>query len=977
MLKRLGKVLSSITIFNFVIPLIMLYLIIGTVAQKYVGLYEATQNYFMAPYGFVWGFPVPGLPVLAAILTVNLFAHLLFKSPWHNRKAGIFIGHIGVVFLLGSGLFMSSVSQEGYLDLAEGQEKSFVSDFHIRELIITQTDAQGNETRRIIPFEDVLDRAHAALPPLPFKIEVLERCRNCQISKREDADESYLGMAQHMSLSSKAAAKQNEENMAGLTLRISGSNSDGVYTVLENVKILPQIEIVDDVFTIKIEKQKRDLPFTVRLLEFEKQSYPGTDMARGYQSRIQIIEGQAVWESVVAMNEPLRYKGYAIFQSSFEKTPEAVISVLSVVYNPVRTLPYIASFVLCFGIILHLFLKRPHISVRKTAWLVFLMAGSIALAMPRPASADDFHESLNVSEFAEIPVLHDGRLKPMDSFARTQLEFLSCTQSKANERMIMLLFNPDVVFDVPLICVDNAQTRSFMDLDKRSDNLYSYAEIDDALTRHKDVILNLLTQNSSTLTLAQKQLLNVYEKAVIFRDLTNSLSLFFPIQALKTSELPEDIRAGLEERANENSLSYVSTISAHQKIDKALKALIDQKGVNISSYSDEEQALSLLSFALAELRLRGEVSQGLKVIQSIDQKQRFAPWNIVLSGAGGPQSKQQFELWEELVLAYQMRDAQTWNDSVFALIQISRPSEYAATEIVYNRLHPFKVSAALYAVVFLVLLAGFVMNKSMDVPALLLMGAGAAVHIAAITARVLILSRPPVGTLYESILFAAAVMVVFCLWRFVKNKDQSWLWFGSIGGVILHIIGFVNDQSGDDSLSMLTAVLNTNFWLTTHVLSITAGYAFCIVTSLIAHGALYLRNFDGAIFHNMKRTALLALFFTTLGTILGGVWADQSWGRFWGWDPKENGALLIVLWLVWFIHADVTSSMKRPLLTAGFAYLSVVVGLSWFGVNLLSIGLHSYGFTDVMIWSLSGFAVLETLLTGYLLFRVSTKGHAA
>jgi hypothetical protein len=89
-----------------------------------------------------------------------------------------------------------------------------------------------------------------------------------------------------------------------------------------------------------------------------------------------------------------------------------------------------------------------------------------------------------------------------------------------------------------------------------------------------------------------------------------------------------------------------------------------------------------------------------------------------------------------------------------------------------------------------------------------------------------------------------------------------------------------------------------------------------------------------------------ATLFSFVGTILGGIWADQSWGRFWGWDPKENGALLIVLWNAIILHARWGGLVRQKGLMVLAVFGNVVTSWSWFGVNMLGIGLHSYGFMD-------------------------------
>jgi len=108
---------------------------------------------------------------------------------------------------------------------------------------------------------------------------------------------------------------------------------------------------------------------------------------------------------------------------------------------------------------------------------------------------------------------------------------------------------------------------------------------------------------------------------------------------------------------------------------------------------------------------------------------------------------------------------------------------------------------------------------------------------------------------------------------------------------------------------------------------------------------------------------LFALFFTLFGTILGGIWADQSWGRFWGWDPKENGALLIVMWQIMMLHLRITGFVKPMGFALGMILNNIVVILAWFGVNLLNVGLHSYGFATGIAINISLFIAFE-LITG-------------
>ena len=121
------------------------------------------------------------------------------------------------------------------------------------------------------------------------------------------------------------------------------------------------------------------------------------------------------------------------------------------------------------------------------------------------------------------------------------------------------------------------------------------------------------------------------------------------------------------------------------------------------------------------------------------------------------------------------------------------------------------------------------------------------------------------------------------------------------------------------------------------------------------------KNELNKIYNNAYGLTLMALFFTMFGTILGGIWADQSWGRFWGWDPKENGALLIVLWHLMMLHLRISGMVKPLGYAVGISLVNIIVAIAWFGVNLLNIGLHSYGFTDNVATNLFLFICIELI----------------
>ena len=168
-----------------------------------------------------------------------------------------------------------------------------------------------------------------------------------------------------------------------------------------------------------------------------------------------------------------------------------------------------------------------------------------------------------------------------------------------------------------------------------------------------------------------------------------------------------------------------------------------------------------------------------------------------------------------------------------------------------------------------------------------------------------------------------------------------------------------SDSERFGALEMLRAVLDTNFWLATHVVVVTLGYASTFVAGLLAITYICLGVFTPVLSVKSGTTEIgkaltkmvyaivcFATLFSFVGTVLGGIWADQSWGRFWGWDPKENGALLIVLWNAVILHARWGGLIKERGLMNMAIIGNIVTSWSWFGVNMLGIGLHSYGFMD-------------------------------
>ena len=249
------------------------------------------------------------------------------------------------------------------------------------------------------------------------------------------------------------------------------------------------------------------------------------------------------------------------------------------------------------------------------------------------------------------------------------------------------------------------------------------------------------------------------------------------------------------------------------------------------------------------------------------------------------------------------------------------------------------------------------------------------IHTTGLIYRMVLEGRPPVTNLYSSAIFIGwgAVVLGLILEKIHRN---------GIGAVAAAGMGFItliiaqNLALDGDTMEMMRAVLDTNFWLATHVVAVTTGYASTFVAGFLALiyilRGVFTKTLDEATGKSLARMVYGIVCFATLfsfvGTVLGGIWADQSWGRFWGWDPKENGALIIVLWNAMILHMRWGGMIRERGLINCAIFGNIVTSWSWFGVNMLGIGLHSYGFTDaafkwltLFVLSQLGFIVLGLL----------------
>lgn len=315
-----------------------------------------------------------------------------------------------------------------------------------------------------------------------------------------------------------------------------------------------------------------------------------------------------------------------------------------------------------------------------------------------------------------------------------------------------------------------------------------------------------------------------------------------------------------------------------------------------------------------------------------------------------------------------------------ALARATNPTKYANVEkiemeTVYNLFHPFRWAYIFYLLGALFVLFAWITDKSkMMRPAWALLGVGFLLHTIGFGIRAYLMDRAPVTNMYETVVWVAWGSIVFAaiLERIYRFK------FIIMAGAIIAAFGMIIADSApivlDPSLQPLEPVLRSNYWLTIHVMTITISYAaFFLAFALGDIGLIYFLKGEQknkekirAIVMSIYRAMQIGVVFLAPGIILGGIWADYSWGRFWGWDPKETWALIALLGYLAVLHGRLVGWIRDFGMVAGGILTFSLVIMAWYGVNfVLGAGLHSYGFGAGGVEYVSGFVVVHILLVVY------------
>lgn len=652
------------------------------------------------------------------------------------------------------------------------------------------------------------------------------------------------------------------------------------------------------------------LPFTVELVKFTLTRYPGSASPSAYESELLVhVDGKTRHERVF-MNNVLDVKGYRFFQASYD--PDEKGTVLSVNRDVAgRNITYtgylllVIGFVFCFVekksrfMQLSRQLKELRQSAKAASVVLLLLVVSSAAqakddATPMLDAVQKYAISLeHAAAFSALPVQSgSGRMMPVNTFSSEILRKLHKSDKigklNSDQFLLSLLAMPDMWMRVPFIALSNQELANYYDL---TDGECAYIQMFDTNGNYKlqEKLDEAYNKMPAQRTRFDKDLLKLDEQVNIFHQLINHQMLnMFP-------------------KEDDPDHKWFAP------------------GDDLSSFSGKDSMFvsRIFDWYLAE-------------VQDALQKGNWSKANEVI----------------DMINTYQQAKNKTLDIS---------PKRIEA-ELKYNKIDVFRQCKKGYLILGgLLLIISFVMlfkqRKWMKATTWIL---GIAVlvvfhfHMAGMGMRWYIAGYAPWSNSYETMVYVAWA-TVFAGLLFVRRSTITFALATLFGGIILFVSGL---SWMDPQINPLVPVLKSP-WLMFHVAVIVAAYGFFGISCLIGLTNLVMMSIVGKKNKEMllarvkelsivnEMSLLVGLALMTIGTFLGAVWANESWGRYWGWDPKETWALITLVVYAIVAHLHLVKKWNNLWLfnlTSVVAFASVL--MTFFGVNYFLSGMHSYGQND-------------------------------
>ena len=970
----------------------IILILVATLDQVNLGIWVVQQKYFNTFFvywkaGNLSLAVFPGGYTIGGLLLVNLLAAHFYRFKFTWRKIGLWLVHAGLILLLVGQLLTGLWQDEYQLRLDQGQTKNFSESYRNVELVITDTtDPQFDEVVAI-PEAPLVKKETVQHPKLPFRVAVKTYFPNATLQMKtpnaaaEPARAATQGVGRQVVATLQPLTfKQDERNIPSADVELTGSDGViGTWLVSPFLDEPQRFSYAGRTWKIALRFARHYQPYTLTLLKFSHDRYAGTDIPKNFSSRLRLTtpDGRDDREVLIYMNNPLRYGGLTFYQAGFEKND--MTTVLQVVRNPSWLIPYLACGVMTLGLIMQFGLHLlGFIGKRRTRgapgakpvavsaapagsrWpaarvfpvTVLGLAGLavlVSLFPPRPKGAYDF------TDFGRLPTLVNGRIKPLDTVARTSLLVLQGRQRAAapdgraihpDEWLLDMLYRPEVANHYQVFEIVHPDVLTLFNLTPEvgaGKKRFSFQQLVKGLAELDRQAKLADPVESALRTSFQRAVIQLRDAIVLYESLGDSL-----------------VAPGFDDYLGE--VAHLDKIAAAAKPDATGRPTDPAAARRLLDLNNAFTTLETLGYLrpippeTGKTDAKGWMNAGTALRASADRGRLDAATSTYVN-LGVAWRGQQPAVFNTLV-----RDYRAGLDK-----EIPAFLTKGDVEARFNSAQPFYTSMILYVVAFL--LAVFSWLKWPDAlgrGAFRLIGLAWVLATVGIATRMWLEGRPPVTNLYSSALFIGWAAVALCLALELTYRN-------AIGSVAAGLIGFAtlliahHLALGGDTLEMMRAVLDSNFWLATHVVTVTLGYSATFLAGFLAliyviRGVLT-RSLDAATADSLTRMVYGVICFATIlsfvGTVLGGIWADQSWGRFWGWDPKENGALIIVLWNALILHARWGGMVKQRGLMALALFGNIVTAWSWFGVNMLGVGLHSYGFIDAAFWWLLGFVLSQ------------------
>ena len=771
------------------------------------------------------------------------------------------------------------------------------------------------------------------------------------------------------------------------------------------------------VYLFSFAQKRFDLGYDLELKDFQVEYYPGTRQASEYRSHLKLPNGKEVQ---VSMNEPLKYQKMTFYQASYQKDSQGrpLASILSVNYDPGRWWKYLGSAMTVCGILFMFYRKRKKTFMLKASslkvksallWtplfflsLFFLFLFPISALSSEESTAPPFAKALGT-----LPLQEGGRIKPFDSFARESLLQIYGKQSyggrPAHEVVFTWILNPSLWTKKPLILISHKQLKKDLALPENQKH-FSIEDLE------KKAQIPLLLQDLE----ARK------ERGYKLRDYDRSLSRL-QSQMGRLAQIMNGELAFLPSKDSKTK----TWIPFHHFDEDQKKSFsnLTQDFLKVVQFYVKRVKVRARGGRAKEGEGKGEKEEGEDGGDNDHKDDEDDEGNKDEDDEG----RAKFIQKELLQAQRQLEESiQQFKDRGRKIQPANYPSERRIRwEVHYNNFKPFFWASLLY---FFVLLLGFFnylyqslwSNKqnSMDtdsrdaspsLPETLALQSPLAtffqrlriltvlvcvvaflLHSYGFILRVYLSQRPPVSNIYETLVWVAWGAMVFA---FLLSYLRRFFPVLISGALVASLCLFVSDIAPtilDPSIRPLEAVLRSNFWLFFHVLTITISYAAFFIAFVLAELGLWTylqtaKTVEESDKENVPsnkvqrilkvREQLLSVLYLclqigvvllTTGVILGGIWADYSWGRFWGWDPKETWALIALLGYIVILHGRIAGWLKEfgLFMASSFAFFLVI--MSWYGVNfLLGTGRHSYGFGSggaVYVFSFAGLHLFYALV---------------